>query len=38
LAKAFYRQFGEFEESISDPLHLFLLMSDLRKSLGAPGA
>ena len=36
-AKAFYRQFGEFEESISDPLHLFLLMSDLRKSLGAPG-
>lgn len=34
-AKRFYLHFGEFEESSTDPLHLFLLMSDLRKSLGA---
>jgi GNAT superfamily N-acetyltransferase len=31
-AKAFYLRFGEFEESPTDPLHLFLLLSDLRKS------
>jgi GNAT superfamily N-acetyltransferase len=37
-AKGFYQQFGEFEESPSDPLHLFLLLSDLRTSLGVPGA
>lgn len=34
-AKAFYQHFGEFEESSTDPLHLFLLMSDLRRSVGA---
>jgi GNAT superfamily N-acetyltransferase len=36
-AKRFYLRFGEFEESPTDPLHLFLLMSDLRKTLGAAG-
>lgn len=31
-AKQFYLHLGEFEESPTDPLHLFLLMSDLRKT------
>lgn len=35
-ARDFYRRFAEFEESASDPLHLFLVMNDLRKTLGAP--
>jgi GNAT superfamily N-acetyltransferase len=34
-AKAFYRHLGDFEASPGDPLHLFLLMSDLRRTLGA---
>jgi GNAT superfamily N-acetyltransferase len=34
-AKAFYQHFGEFEASPTDPLHLFLLVSDLRRTLGA---
>lgn len=34
-ARSFYQRIGEFEQSPSDPLHLFLLMSDLRKSLDA---
>ena len=33
-AKAFYRNLSDFEDSSTDPLHLFLLMGDLRKSLG----
>ena len=33
-ARAFYQHFGEFQESPTDPLHLYLLMSDLRKTLG----
>jgi GNAT superfamily N-acetyltransferase len=32
-AKGFYRHFGEFQESPTDPLHLYILMSDLRKTL-----
>jgi GNAT superfamily N-acetyltransferase len=32
-AKSFYLHLGEFEESPTDPLHLYLLMSDLRKTL-----
>ena len=36
-AKRFYLRCGEFEESPTDPLHLFLLMSDLRNTLGAAG-
>ena len=32
-AKRFYMSFGEFEESPTDPMHLFLLMKDLRKAL-----
>jgi GNAT superfamily N-acetyltransferase len=32
-AKAFYMQCAEFEPSPTDPLHLFLLMKDLRKVL-----
>ncbi len=35
-AKAFYQHLGLFEESPTDPLHLFMLMSDLRKTLGYP--
>ncbi len=30
-ARAFYMSFAEFEPSPTDPLHLFLLMKDLRK-------
>jgi GNAT superfamily N-acetyltransferase len=32
-ARDFYLRHGEFEQSPTDPLHLFLLMKDLRKSL-----
>lgn len=32
-AREFYMRCGEFEPSPTDPLHLFLLMKDLRKSL-----
>lgn len=34
-ARAFYMSFAEFEPSPTDPLHLFLLMKDLRKAIGA---
>jgi GNAT superfamily N-acetyltransferase len=34
-AKAFYRHIAEFEESPTDPLHLYLVIGDLRKALGA---
>jgi GNAT superfamily N-acetyltransferase len=34
-AREFYMQCCEFEPSPTDPLHLFLLMKDLRKSLGS---
>jgi len=34
-ARAFYERF-DFEPSPTDPLHLFLLMKDLRASLGGP--
>jgi len=33
-ARAFYMHLAEFEPSPTDPLHLFLLMKDLRKALG----
>lgn len=33
-AKNFYLHLGEFEESPTDPLHLILLMKDLRASAG----
>lgn len=33
-AKEFYMRNAEFEPSPTDPLHLFLLMKDLRKNLG----
>jgi GNAT superfamily N-acetyltransferase len=32
-AKAFYLRVAEFEESPTNPLHLILLMKDLRKAL-----
>lgn len=32
-ARRFYERFGEFEPSPTDPLHLYLLMSDLRRAL-----
>jgi hypothetical protein len=34
-AREFYMRCAEFEPSPTDPLHLFLLMKDLRKSLEA---
>ncbi|TDC67835.1 N-acetyltransferase [Actinomadura sp. GC306] len=34
-AKAFYMRQAEFEPSPTDPLHLYLLMKDLRKNLPA---
>ena len=34
-AREFYMGFAEFEPSPTDPLHLFLLMKDLRKALAA---
>ncbi len=36
-AKRFYTHLGEFEESPTDPLHLILLMKDLRAAVGEPG-
>lgn len=33
-AKDFYMNLAEFEESPTDPLHLFLLIKDLRRALG----
>jgi hypothetical protein len=36
-AKAFYMKYG-FEESPTDPLHLLLLMKDVRKTLDVPPA
>lgn len=38
VAKAFYQHLGEFEESPTDPLHLYLLMSDLRRTLSGEDA
>lgn len=35
-AKAYYLEQAEFEQSPTDPLHLFLLMKDLRRALLAP--
>lgn len=35
-ARTFYQHFAEFEASPTDPLHLFLLIGDLRKTLGPP--
>lgn len=35
-AKAFYLAQAEFEPSPTDPLHLFLLMKDLRRAILAP--
>lgn len=32
-ARAFYMSYAEFEHSPTDPLHLFLLMKDLRKAV-----
>lgn len=32
-ARAFYQRLGEFEASPTDPLHLYLLMSDLRRTI-----
>lgn len=34
-ARAFYMSFAEFEPSPTDPLHLFLLMKDLRKAIAS---
>lgn len=34
-ARDFYLHLAEFESSMTDPLHLFLLMKDLRASIGA---
>lgn len=36
-AKAFYQHIGPFSESPTDELHLFLLMSDLRRTILGPG-
>ncbi len=36
-ARRFYLQLAEFEESPTDPLHLFLLMKDLRRAIGTDG-
>ena len=36
-AREFYMKCAEFEPSPTDPLHLFLLMKDLRKSLPSQG-
>jgi len=32
-ARAFYEHLAEFERSPTDPLHLILLMKDLRKAM-----
>ena len=36
VARRFCERFGEFEQSTTDPLHLYLLMSDLRRTLLPP--
>lgn len=36
-AKSFYLRLAEFEESPTDPLHLFLLMKDLRRAIAPKG-
>lgn len=36
-ARDFYMKYAEFEPSPTDPLHLFLLMKDLKKLLAAQG-
>ena len=36
-AKTFHLHLGEFEESPTDSLHLYLLMSDLRKTISGAG-
>ena len=33
-ARTFYLHLAEFEPASSDPLHLYLLMSDLRRTIG----
>jgi GNAT superfamily N-acetyltransferase len=33
-ARSFYQHLAEFEPSPTDPLHLFLLMKDLRATIG----
>ena len=35
-ARAFYEHLAEFEPSPTDPLHLYLLMKDLRATIGEP--
>ena len=35
-ARRFYERFGEIEPSPADPLHLYLLMGDLRRTLSPP--
>jgi GNAT superfamily N-acetyltransferase len=35
-ARSFYQHLAEFEPSPTDPLHLFLLMRDLRATIGEP--
>lgn len=37
-ARAFYQHLGEFESSPTDPLHLYVLMKDLRATVGEPAA
>ena len=37
-AKSFYMNFAEFEPSPTDPLHLFLLMKDLKKAILPQGS
>jgi GNAT superfamily N-acetyltransferase len=37
IARDFYMKQAEFEPSPTDPLHLFLLMKDLKKLLATPG-
>ncbi len=37
-ARAFYEHLAEFEQSPTDPLHLILLMKDLRKVIASYGA
>jgi predicted N-acetyltransferase YhbS len=34
-ARDFYLHLAEFEQSATDPLHLFLLMKDLKATIGA---
>ncbi|MEX0629682.1 MAG: GNAT family N-acetyltransferase [Chloroflexota bacterium] len=37
-ARSFYQHLAEFEPSPTDPLHLYLLMKDLRATVGEPAA